>query len=205
MIGTVRLIRLGSLSQTCCSKKSRSFHAGPKNSFLFTGTQTDDVDERSQFHSEKRLLGYSPEQMFEVVSRVEDYNQFVPWCKKSKVNFRDEEHLLASLVVGFPPLFGEAYNSHVVLFKPHLVTAVCTDMTMFHHLKTVWKFETIPGHPNACNLDFAVSFAFKSSMHSYLAKRFFDDVIKQNVQAFLNQARKKYGPPIPTTNIPRRQ
>ena len=67
-------------------------------------------------------------------------------------------------------------------------------------LKRVSHFAKGPdGNPmgdvQACQLDFAVSFAFKSTMHSYLAQRFFDDVIIQNVNAFLNQARAKYGPP----------
>ena len=77
------------------------------------------------------------------------------------------------------------------------MTAVCTDMKLFHHLKTVWKFEDTEegASAQACQVDFAVSFAFKSSMHSYLAQRFFDDVIKQNVNAFLTQAHLRFGPP----------
>ena len=48
--------------------------------------------------------------MFDVVSEVQHYHTFVPWCKKSKVNFCDDQSLDADLVIGFPPLFGEAYK-----------------------------------------------------------------------------------------------
>ena len=117
------------------------------------------------------------------------------------------------------------------LFKPHLITAVCTDMTMFDHLKTVWKLEHIPKEKQFCRLDFAVSFAFRyylylikanfpmhlrvksfemnlpilpnhifvfcrSRIHSYFAQRFLDDVIKQNVSAFLKEAKVRYGKEI---------
>jgi ribosome-associated toxin RatA of RatAB toxin-antitoxin module len=44
-------------------------------------------------------------------------------------------------VIGFPPIFGESYRSHVSLFRPNLVTAVSTDMKLFRHLKSVWKFQ----------------------------------------------------------------
>ena len=54
--------------------------------------------------------GFSSDQMFDVVSEVQHYHKFVPWCKKSKVNFADEESLDADLVIGFPPLFGESYK-----------------------------------------------------------------------------------------------
>ena len=176
---------------------STAAHSSNQSRTLFSSAQASDQLSAVQFHTEQQTLGYSKEQMFEVVSRVEDYHKFVPWCKKSIVTMRTNDHLTASLVIGFPPIFGEAYNSHVVLFKPNIVTAVCTDMKLFHHLKTVWKFEDTEelDSAQACLVDFAVSFAFKSSMHSYLAQRFFDDVIKQNVNAFLTQAQNRYGPP----------
>ena len=56
------------------------------------------------------ILGYSCDQMFNVVSEVQHYHKFVPWCKKSNVIFSDEECLDADLVIGFPPLFGESYK-----------------------------------------------------------------------------------------------
>ena len=149
-----------------------------------------------QIYSEQRLLGYSCEQMFSVVSEVEKYHSFVPWCKKSLVRSKSENQLIADLVVGFPPLFGESYTSTVTFVKPFLVTAVSKDMSMFKHLKTVWKFKPIKD-PNdnkpRCQLDFAVSFEFRNIAHAYASRMFNDEVIKKNVQAFLSQAELRYG------------
>ena len=153
-------------------------------------------EDASQLYSEQRLLGYSCEQMFSVVSEVERYHSFVPWCKKSLVRSKNENQLIADLVVGFPPMFGESYSSTVTLVKPYLVTAVCTDMSMFKHLKTVWKFKPVKGPDDKkprCQLDFAVSFEFRNSAHAYVSRMFNDEVIKKNVQAFLSQAELRYG------------
>jgi len=161
--------------------------------------------ETGQVYSEQRLLGYSCEQMFSVVSEVERYHSFVPYCKKSLVRTKKEDGTkIADLVVGFPPIFGESYTSTVTCIEPYLVTAVCTDMSMFKHLKTVWKFKPVKdrngnGNGNGgknlqkCQLDFAVAFEFRNNVHSYASRLFFDEIIKKNVLAFLSQAELRYG------------
>ena len=133
--------------------------------------------------------------MFSVVSEVEKYHSFVPWCKKSVIKKRKRRNgqIVAELIVGFPPYFGESYTSKVTLVEPYLVTAVCNDLNMFNHLKTVWKFSPIENELEKCKLDFAVSFEFRNSVHNYISRLFFDEVIKKNVKAFLKQAENRYG------------
>lgn len=63
---------------------------------------------------------------------------------------------------------GESYTSRVTLFRPHLVTSVCEDMRLFEHLRSVWKFS--PRSEHSCQVDFAVSFRFKSAAHSLISK-----------------------------------
>ena len=146
--------------------------------------------------SEKRIVGYSQEEMFSVVSDVEKYHKFVPYCRKSTVTLNEDCKLSANLVVGFQPFFNLAYTSHVNLVKPFLVTAICKDVRIFDHLKTVWKFNpTKSKNPDACLIDFAVSFSFKSSSHSMIAQMFLDSIVKQNVKAFIDRAQHEYGPP----------
>ena len=146
--------------------------------------------------SEKRIVGYSQQKMFSVVGDVENYHNFVPYCRKSTVTLKEDCRLSANLVVGFQPFFNLAYTSHVNLLEPFLVTAVCRDVKIFDHLKTVWKFNpTQSNDPNACLIDFAVSFSFKSSSHSLIAQMFLDSIVKQNVKAFIDRAQHQYGPP----------
>ena len=60
----------------------------------------------------------------------------------------------------------------------------------------MWKFNpTLKNDPKACEIDFAVSFAFKNRSHSLIAKLFLDSVVRNNVNAFIERAQVKYGPP----------
>lgn len=59
-------------------------------------------DKLAKKYSERKLLGYSPQQMYDVVAAVENYHQFVPWCVRSTVlRRRGDNYLEAELEVGF--------------------------------------------------------------------------------------------------------
>ncbi|XP_068192854.1 coenzyme Q-binding protein COQ10 homolog, mitochondrial [Antennarius striatus] len=161
----------------------------PSRSFINLAAS---INTRRMEYRESRTMGFTPEQIYNVVSRVDQYCHFVPWCKKSRIIKKRETDFLAELEIGFPPIV-ERYTSEVTLVPNHKVRAVCTDGSLFSHLETVWKFA--PGdedQPDSCKVEFFVSFEFKSLLHSQLANLFFDEVVKQMVGAFESRAATLY-------------
>ncbi|CAI5530019.1 unnamed protein product [Closterium sp. Naga37s-1] len=116
-----------------------------------------------KFH-EKRLIGYTPEQVFDVVAGVERYADFLPWCVGSHVLWRAPEGMEAELEIGFHML-REKYLSRVTYKRPLYVTARSADTGLFHHLDNHWEFA--PGRlPGSCLLSFSVDFQFRSLLYT---------------------------------------
>lgn len=131
--------------------------------------------------------------MYEVVSDVENYTKFVPFCKRSDVSERTDSYLRGELEIGFPPII-ESYVSHVTLTRPRLVTAQCKEGTLFDYLTTTWKFSPgLKSKKRSCVIDFHVDFQFKSVLHSQLAHMFFNELVRQMESAFFEEAERRFG------------
>lgn len=149
-------------------------------------------------YSERKLIGFTREQLFDVVADVEHYHKFVPACRRSDVIERHKTNLRAHLEIGIPPLL-ESYTSHVKLEKPKLIVATCIEGVLFKFMETRWKFEQAPISQlkdKACLVDFNVNFEFKSPLTARLASAVFDEMVRLNINAFVKRSEQLYGPPV---------
>ncbi|XP_059453898.1 uncharacterized protein LOC132184325 isoform X2 [Corylus avellana] len=118
----------------------------------------------SKLYEEKRVLGYSPEQLFDVVAAVDLYHGFVPWCQRSEIlKHYPDGSFDAELEIGFKFLV-ESYISHVELNRPKFLKTTAKDSTLFDHLINIWEFNPGPV-PGTCNLHFLVDFKFQSPLY----------------------------------------
>ncbi|KAI3914790.1 hypothetical protein MKW98_002026 [Papaver atlanticum] len=143
-------------------------HVMQKRRFFNDGSSYGNV--LSKTHKERRVIGYSPEQLFAVVAAVDLYQDFVPWCRGSKIVRNNPDGSFdAEMEMGFKFLI-ETYVSHVELNKPKFFKS-----NFFDHLLSIWEFNPGPV-PGTCDLHFLVDFKFKSPLYRQLATVFLTEV-----------------------------
>lgn len=148
-------------------------------------------------HAEKRVVPYSPVQLFELVADVGRYPEFLPWCVGSDVKEQSDVHLVADLTIGFK-VFRETFTSRVALDRPGAVHVAYEDGP-FRYLNNHWKF--LP-HERGALVDFYVDFEFRSKILQMAIGVVFNEATRLMVNSFLRRARSVYGAPAAQRPVP---
>jgi coenzyme Q-binding protein COQ10 len=139
-------------------------------------------------HAEKRVVPYTPAQMYALIADIERYPQFLPWCLAARIRKREGNVVIADLVIGFR-MIKERFTSHVTLNRPHRIDVAYTHGPL-RYLNNHWIFEP---HPEGCLIDFYVDFEFKSKVLQKMMGTLFNEAVKRMVTAFENRAHEMYG------------
>lgn len=142
-------------------------------------------------HAEKRLLPYTPQQMFRLVADIERYPEFLPWCVAARIRRRDGDVVYADLMIGFK-LVRERFTSKVTLDEPANRIHVQYTDGPFHYLNNHWIFVPEPG---GCTVDFFVDFEFRSKTLQKIMGVLFNEAVRRMVHAFETRAEQLYGKP----------
>lgn len=139
-------------------------------------------------HAERKVLRYSPEQMFDLVADVRRYPEFLPWCVGARVISSTETELLADLTIGFK-MFRETFRSRVTLERPDHVH-VTYETGPFRYLNNHWRFRSLP---QGCEVEFFVDFEFRSRILQMAIGVVFNEAVRLMVRAFERRAMVLYG------------
>jgi coenzyme Q-binding protein COQ10 len=142
-------------------------------------------------HHETRIVPYTADQMYAVVSDVESYPKFLPWVVALRVLSRRENSLTAEMAVGYGAL-RERYTSDVTLDPLQRRIDVVQTKGPFKTLENHWHF--MP-HDKGCAVDFSILFEFRSRLLHSVAGARFEKVMLKLADAFEARAKdiKKEG------------
>ena len=132
-------------------------------------------------HQETRLVPYSADLMYRVVSEVERYPEFLPWVLGLRVKSRASNLVIAEMMVGYKG-FREKYTSKVVLDPDARTVDVGQTEGPFRKLENHWRFT--PKGEGACEVNFTIDFEFRNRLLGAVAGAAFEKALLKMTEAF---------------------
>jgi ribosome-associated toxin RatA of RatAB toxin-antitoxin module len=142
------------------------------------------------------LLWYSAREMYTLVTAVETYPEFLPWCARAEVLERAEAGMKTRLTLAYGGV-RHAFttkNEHV----PDRSVLIGLVDGPFSLLDGLWQFLPLGvqgGAPErACKVELDLSYAFASPALEHVVSPVFDRVANTLVDSFVRRAEQLYGP-----------
>tara|TARA_Y100000590_G_scaffold134247_1_gene153582 strand:+ start:45 stop:467 length:423 start_codon:yes stop_codon:yes gene_type:complete len=127
-----------------------------------------------------KILPYSLNQIYNTVSNVKEYPNFLPWCTDIKIKKKTKKYLITEVKVGFQNI-NEKYICKV-LFYPKKRILLDYISGPFEYLEIDWKFKKIS--KNKTNVSFFCNFKFKSVFLRLCTSFFLEGAVEKMVDAF---------------------
>ena len=144
------------------------------------------------------LLWYTPREMYELVTAVERYPEFLPWCNKVEVLAREGDAVIARLHLAYAGVryaFTTRNRNDEAGLRVHMALVDGP----FSHLDGLWQFRPLnkPGtqgdEPSACKIGFELNYAFSSGALEAVVSPVFDRIANTFVDSFVQRAESLYG------------
>jgi ribosome-associated toxin RatA of RatAB toxin-antitoxin module len=141
------------------------------------------------------LLWYSASEMYELVTAVENYPQFLPWCDKADVLQTHDDGVTARLGLSYMGL-RHAFTTRNQQVRAKSVKVQLVDGP-FSVLDGTWLFKPLGRaggqQQAACRIEFDLCYAFASPALEVVVSPVFDKVASTFVESFVQRAEAVYG------------
>jgi ribosome-associated toxin RatA of RatAB toxin-antitoxin module len=138
------------------------------------------------------LIWYSAEQMFDLVTDVDAYPQFLPWCDRSAVLARDAQGMQAQVGISFGGI-RQTFTTRNTHTPGRQVDVELVDGP-FSKLEGHWRFIPVgQAGAGACKVELQLDYAFRSAALAALVGPVFDKIAGSLVDAFVKRAEQVYG------------
>jgi ribosome-associated toxin RatA of RatAB toxin-antitoxin module len=135
------------------------------------------------------LVPYTQQEMFALVSDVDTYPRFLPWCSDAKTLSHEDDEVSARIdfsVSGVSKSF-TTRNRHV----GNEAILMRLEEGPFSHLQGSWRFD--PLGEEGCKISLNLEYDFSSKMIGVMTGPVFSKIANSLVDAFQKRAAEVYG------------
>lgn len=138
------------------------------------------------------LIWYSPQEMFNLVTAVQQYPQFLPWCDHTRVLEQDDSGMLAEVGIALSGIRQSFVTRN--LHEPGRRVQMQLVKGPFSRLDGDWHFHAVgDGSQRAARVELLLHYGFDSATLSKVVGPVFDRIAASMVDAFVKRAEQVYG------------
>jgi ribosome-associated toxin RatA of RatAB toxin-antitoxin module len=138
------------------------------------------------------LIWYSPQEMFDLVTAVQQYPQFLPWCDHARVLEQDDSGMLAEVGIALSGIRQSFVTRN--LHEPGRRVQMQLVKGPFSRLDGDWHFHAVgDGSQRAARVELLLHYGFDSVTLSRMVGPVFDRIAASMVDAFVKRAEQVYG------------
>jgi ribosome-associated toxin RatA of RatAB toxin-antitoxin module len=131
------------------------------------------------------LVALPAGRLFALITDIESYPAFLPWCTHAKVQMSGEREIIATLGIKRGPLKGELTTRNEL--EPHRrILMHLVRGSLFKMLEGEWLLTPISD--GGCRADLTMRFAFRNPLSALLFEHVFAQTASSLVDAFVNRA-----------------
>ena len=138
------------------------------------------------------LIWYSPQEMYQLVTDVNRYSEFLPWCAHAHLVEEHDNGATAEIGIAFAGVTQTFTTRNV--HTPGSQVLIQLVNGPFSQLDGQWDFVPLgDGMQRACKVELTMNYGFNSSTLSKLVGPVFDKIAATLVDAFVKRAQQMYG------------
>ena len=135
------------------------------------------------------IVPHTPERMFNLVSAIECYPKYLPWCTSSQIKARTDNEVTAAVYLEYLKV-----RMHFVtrnINTPYSKIELFLVDGPFKQLTGNWLFT--PLGESGCRIDFNLEYKFSNGLLEKIIGPVFNYISKNIVDCFIKEANKQYG------------
>lgn len=138
------------------------------------------------------LIWYSPQEMYDLVTDVARYPEFLPWCDKAQVLESSGDTVTAQVGIAFSGIH-QSFTTRNVQQPGQAVLMELVDGP-FSNLDGQWRFSPVgDGTQRACKIELDLRYGFSNALLGKFVGPVFDKIASTLVDAFVKRAEQVYG------------
>ncbi|MCX8513980.1 MAG: hypothetical protein RL017_766 [Pseudomonadota bacterium] len=130
------------------------------------------------------IINHSAQTMFDLVSDIDNYSKYLPWCSQSEIKDQYDDIVIGSICIEYFKIKTSFITKNIN--TPYDSIQMFLVDGPFENLSGLWQFT--PLGVNGCKITFTLDYKFSSQIFEALLSPVFNHICKTIVDCFIKQA-----------------